>query len=124
MGMADVVCPLIKTTGSVSEAAATSAAASAEPTTAGPMGSSITDAITGQESVVDQSSGGSSEEGYFQFKNLRIYGFRTYSVILIIVLVFSYLCIKNNDIQNYLQLALMAVSFLFGMKASNNTRGK
>jgi hypothetical protein len=46
-------------------------------------------------------------------------GFRTYSIILLIMIVFSYLVIKNGDVTNMKDLALMACGFLFGAKVAS-----
>jgi hypothetical protein len=44
-------------------------------------------------------------------------GLRTYSIVFLIVATYCYLCLTNNKIDELGQLALMAVGFLFGVKA-------
>jgi hypothetical protein len=43
-------------------------------------------------------------------------GLRTFSIILLIMLVYSYLTVVNNDVMGMRDLALMACGFLFGVK--------
>lgn len=45
-------------------------------------------------------------------------GLRTYSIVLLLTIVFSYLAIKTNDIVSMKDLALMACSFMFGTKVA------
>lgn len=44
-------------------------------------------------------------------------GLRTYSIVLLIVATYCYLCLANNKLAELGELALMAVGFLFGVKA-------
>jgi hypothetical protein len=46
-------------------------------------------------------------------------GFRTYSIILLIMVVFSYLVIRYGDVADMKDLALMACGFLFGAKVAS-----
>lgn len=116
----DIICPILKT-GDANTAASSTTSTSSSP--APTVAQDLEQKIAGSEAVTSNTTEtGSFDEGFIQIKNTRIYGLRTYSIILLIVVVFSYLCIKNNDVQNYLQLALMAVSFLFGMKANSLRR--
>ncbi len=110
--MTDIICPILKTPGSEAPAATAVPAATEDPA----VGSSVVDKVTGSETLVDQGSGG-GDEGYFQFKNIRIYGLRTFLIILIIVVCYAALCWKNNDTLGMKDLALMACGFLFGTKA-------
>ena len=106
--MADIICPILKTSMGANEC-----------TTSPP--SAIDNAIdqaTGPETVSDTSTQtGGFEEGFIQIKNTRIYGLRTYSIILLIVVVYSYLCIQSADTLGMKDLALMACGFLFGIKS-------
>jgi hypothetical protein len=49
-------------------------------------------------------------------------GLRTFSIILLIMVVYSYLTIKNNDVMGMRDLALMACGFLFGVKTVTQKR--
>ena len=112
--MADIICPILKTDGNTT---CSSNVASTSPVTSGP---GIEQQLTGPEAVTDNSSmlsSGGFDEGFIQIKNTRIYGLRTYSIILIIVLVYAYLCIKSGDALGMKDLALMACGFLFGVKS-------
>lgn len=116
----DIICPILKTSGSCSPTPNVDSAGQAQP-------SAIDNAIataTGPEAIVDTTTQtGGFEEGFIQIKNTRIYGLRTYSIILIIIAVYAYLCIKNNDALGMKDLALMACGFLFGVKSLGRTRG-
>jgi hypothetical protein len=104
----DVVCPILKTNDQAPVAAVTP-----QPSTA----PGLEQQLTGSEAVTDNSyQSGGFDEGFIQIKNTRIYGMRTYSIILVIVLVYSYLCIKAGDALGMKDLALMACGFLFGTK--------
>ena len=45
-------------------------------------------------------------------------GLRTYSIVLIIIVVFSYLAIKSGDVMNMKDLALIAAGYMFGSKVA------
>jgi hypothetical protein len=110
----DVVCPILKT----SDAASAAPAASTPVTEAPSAVKELEDAVTKPEAVTSNEtiSSGGFDEGFIQIKNTRIYGLRTYSIILIITLVYSYLCIKCTAIDSMRDLAIMACGFLFGTK--------
>lgn len=111
----DIICPILKTSGSCSSATGTDPPSGQEPSSA--IDNAIAQA-TGPEAVTDTSiQTGGFEEGFIQIKNTRIYGLRTYSIILIIVGVYAYLCIKTGDALGMKDLALMACGFLFGIKS-------
>lgn len=55
-------------------------------------------------------------EGDININGYKISGMRTYSIILLIVLSYGYVAIRNNDIQGLQNLALIAAGFLFGFK--------
>lgn len=59
---------------------------------------------------------GSMNDGDININGYKISGVRTYSIILLIVLGYSYLAIRTNDIQGMQNLALIAAGFLFGYK--------
>lgn len=90
----DIICPILKTSGNC------------------PPGN---DSESSDSAPADTVVG--SDEGYIQVKNTRVYGLRTYSIVLIIVLVYAYLCIKTGDALGMKDLALMACGFLFGVKS-------
>lgn len=97
----DIVCPILKTKGKQKPAE--------------------TEAIS-EEEVADETEEAppqpiNYEEGFIQINGTKIYGLRTYSIILIIVLVYAYLCIRSGDSLGMKDLALMACGFLFGAKA-------
>jgi hypothetical protein len=103
----DIVCPILKTSGNSAPVVAT-------PSTV----DGVVADVTGPEAITDSSvQSGGFDEGFIQIKNTKIYGLRTYSIILIIVLVYSYLCIRAGDTLGMKDLALMACGFLFGTKA-------
>ena len=45
-------------------------------------------------------------------------GVRTYSIVLLIMIVFSYLAIKSGDVMNMKDLALIAAGYMFGSKVA------
>lgn len=111
----DIICPILKTSGGCSQPTGT------DPPVGQMQPSAVDNAInqaTGPETISDTyTQTGSFEEGFIQIKNTRIYGLRTYSIVLIIVLVYAYLCIKTGDALGMKDLALMACGFLFGVKS-------
>ena len=46
-------------------------------------------------------------------------GLRSYSIVLLIMIVFSYLAIKSGDVMNMKDLALIAAGYMFGSKVAS-----
>jgi hypothetical protein len=49
-------------------------------------------------------------------------GVRTYSIVLLIMIVFSYLAVKSGDVMNMKDLALIACGYMFGSKVATAKR--
>lgn len=58
------------------------------------------------------------EESDIVIGNFKISGIRTYSVIMVIILAYVYLCIRSGDPDSLAEFALMAAGFAFGAKAT------
>lgn len=57
-------------------------------------------------------------EGAITFGNTTISGFRTYSIILMVMAVYCYLALKGNDIKALQELAFMICGYMFGAKVT------
>jgi hypothetical protein len=60
---------------------------------------------------------GKMDDGDININGFKISGIRTYSIILLIVLMYGFLAIRSDDVQGMQNLALIAAGFLFGFKA-------
>ena len=56
------------------------------------------------------------DDGDININGYKISGVRTYSIILLIIMIYGFLAIRANDIQGMQNLALIAAGFLFGYK--------
>ncbi len=91
--MADIICPFIKT-------------ADVAAVEASPIPVDVAD------------SSGTVDDNSIQIGNTKISGIRTYSIILLIMVSFIYLCLKSGSIDPLTELAYMACGFLFGVKTT------
>lgn len=57
------------------------------------------------------------DEGVLQIGSFKMTGFRTYSVVLLIMATYCYLALKTNTVDAMKDLALMAAGFIFGLKS-------
>ena len=60
---------------------------------------------------------GKMDDGDININGYKISGIRTYSIILLIVLIYGFLAIRSDDVQGMQNLALIAAGFLFGLKS-------
>lgn len=58
-----------------------------------------------------------ADEGVLQIGNFKMTGFRTYSVVLLIMATYCYLALRTGTIDAMKDLALMAAGFIFGLKS-------
>lgn len=58
------------------------------------------------------------EEGSMTFGATTISGFRTYSIILMVMAVYCYLAVKGGDLKPMQELAFMICGYLFGAKVT------
>jgi hypothetical protein len=57
-----------------------------------------------------------ADEGAMQIGNTSISGVRTYSIILLVMVVYCYLALKNGSLEPMQELAFMICGYLFGAK--------
>lgn len=69
----------------------------------------------GQETESPLSAAKSSEDG-MTFGNTQINGFRTYSIIFMVMAVYCYLALKGGNVEPMQDLAFMICGYLFGAK--------
>ena len=60
---------------------------------------------------------GKMDDGDININGYKISGIRTYSIILLIILIYGFLAIRSDDVQGMQNLALIAAGFLFGLKS-------
>ena len=60
---------------------------------------------------------GKMDDGDININGYKISGIRTYSIILLIILIYGFLAIRADDVQGMQNLALIAAGFLFGLKS-------
>ena len=66
----------------------------------------------------DEVKGSTPDEGAMQIGSTTISGVRTYSIILLVMVVYCYLALKEGKLEPMQELAFMICGYLFGAKVT------